>query len=643
MAPPDGRSDGDSSGDGGGGDENDDAVPPSLATPAPQRLTARTGPAPVVFRQGAHPPYGIRWYGITSLMGHLRNLTARAIATESVDTRDWMRAEPPAAMLAFAARMLGGDAAAPHLAGALGRPLWIDFVADSGDDRDVSAAVGAMVASVFELAEDGGTRALPRGDVLLLGGDVAYPVATADEIYRRLVLPWNESLRRIGASAERRVLLAVPGNHDWYDGLDGFGRLVRKRLDEPFRADVKPDVKDAAQARLARTLQGRAGRSAGLVARQLHLDEVGTLLGWTLSLWRRVRAIFRGTSIVRRRRLALRGYEPIQEASYFVLPLADGLDLYGADRQLGRLDFRQRSFFSRWRRAHPGRSVLFASGDPAIAYGERNDPGARMLSATGLALERDRVLFLGGDFHHYERRDIGRSIHVVAGGGGAFLHGTRIPPSDDPPQAAYPDAETSRRLVYQVPLKLALGRAGLLPHLALALLVGPVLAAAHRGTSAFVAACTLLGALQTLALVLVSHQGKERRLVAAVSAPFGLLLGFLPMLLWRGLPAWAPQLAGDTAIAVAYAFVGSLVFGVYLMVTAITGLEHQQAFTILGHPGFRHFVRLCVHPDGRVEGFAIGKDDCLAPGAPVLVDRFAFDARRVPGGPPSDPDAGASA
>jgi len=78
------------------------------------------------------------------------------------------------------------------------------------------------------------------------------------------------------------------------------------------------------------------------------------------------------------------------------------------------------------------------------------------------------------------------------------------------------------------------------------------------------------------------------------------------------------------------------VFGLYLMLLAVFGLEHQQAFTVLGHPGFKHFVRLCVHADGRVEAWAIGKDDMLADSAPLLIDRFEWTP-----GPPEPPSAGA--
>jgi hypothetical protein len=617
-----------------------EAPPSSTTFAAPIALFPRGDrPDPLVFRQGAHPPFGIRWYGVTSLFGHLRNFVSRAIATESVDSRDWMRPNPPEELLAAAGRVLSHPQPARATEGhsvpdisslteLLGRPIWIDFAADTGDDRDVSARVGAMLASTYDARVgdgEGGHRLLPRGDMLVFGGDIAYPVATADEIYKRLVLPWNEELRRVGASARKRVLLGTPGNHDWYDGLDGFGRLFRRRIDEPFRADDRDTT-----PRLGKRLQKRAGRKVGLVARTIHLDEVGSLYELVIGFFKSVRAFFRGTTIKRRRRLVLRGYEPIQEASYFALPLTPSLDLWGADRQLGRVDFRQRAYFTERRKQEPGRAVLFVAGDPAMAYGHRNDPGARMLAACRLSLERDRVLFLAGDFHHYERRRVGKSLHVIAGGGGAFLHGTRVAPYPEPagpPDAAYPDGAATRKLAVQVPVKLMIGRAGLLVHLALGLLASVEVGAVHGSTSTMVLTTALVSALLSLILYFIALQGHGTRAKrASLAIPFGVAIGVLPVVLRLAVPH-LPWRAADGAVLVTCAFAGSFIFGVYLTVLTLLGLEHQQAFTVLGHPGYKHFVRLCIHPDGKVEGWAIGKDDMLDDTDPVLIDRFVWDPR----------------
>ena len=73
---------------------------------------------------------------------------------------------------------------------------------------------------------------------------------------------------------------------------------------------------------------------------------------------------------------------------------------------------------------------------------------------------------------------------------------------------------------------------------------------------------------------------------------------------------------------------------IYLTLLMLLGLEHQQAFTVLGHPGYKHFVRLCVHPNGRVEAWTIGKDDVFAEGEPLLVDRFDWDEPPTAGPPP---------
>jgi len=576
-------------------------------------------PPPLVFHRGAHAPYATRWFGATSLAGHARNLVASAIAAESIDSRDWMRPARAERLLSHVVQVLGGDASKASVVEALGRPLWVDFVADTGDDHDVSQAVARMLFTAYSVAEDGKTRVLPRGDVLLFGGDTAYPVATGEEIARRLVVPWNDVLRgRTAGDERRRVLLGIPGNHDWYDGLDGFGRLFRRNPHGTLSDDDEP-----------RSVVGRhrVKREAGIVARQLHLDEVSGILGMFTAAWRGVRALVAGEKIGRPRRLALIGYDPVQDASYWALPLAPGLEAWGVDRQLGRLDYRQRLFFADRRRAAPAGRLLFVAPDPALAFGEKHAPGARMLSACRLSLERDAVLYLTGDMHHYERRVPGpSSTHVIAGGGGAFLHGTRISPSPGgPPACAYPTAAMSRRLLAQVPLKLMAGSSGFLLHMGLALVASLELGAAARGTTSLVVTgCVLAVALAAAGYVNLGHNKAHPFAVAAVAVPFGVGLGLLPMALHLSLPRIVPVVDWDIGVLVVYAFVGALVIGLFFATITLLGLEHTQAFAVLSHPGFKHFVRLCVHPDGKVEAFVIGKDDPVGPGDAVMIDRFEW-------------------
>jgi hypothetical protein len=57
------------------------------------------------------------------------------------------------------------------------------------------------------------------GAVLVLGGDQAYPFATMEEYRNRLVGPFRSMLPW---TWRPRWLFAIPGNHDWYDGLASF-------------------------------------------------------------------------------------------------------------------------------------------------------------------------------------------------------------------------------------------------------------------------------------------------------------------------------------------------------------------------------------------------------------------------------------
>src|SRR5947207_5748706 len=98
------------------------------------------------YRRGKTAPKAVPWFGIRSFYGHLWHLVASAIATQDIDSRDWMHPDSPAALTKSVARVL--EAALPDASSvteAIGRDLFIDYVADTGDDVEVSRAVAGLV------------------------------------------------------------------------------------------------------------------------------------------------------------------------------------------------------------------------------------------------------------------------------------------------------------------------------------------------------------------------------------------------------------------------------------------------------------------------------------------------------------------
>jgi hypothetical protein len=106
--------------------------------------------------------------------------------------------------------------------------LWLDYVADLGDGFDATYSVAYLLAQE-ELEVDG--ERLPRGRLLLMGGDQVYPLASGDGYENRMKGPYRAALPEAPAGAPRPTLFALPGNHDWYDGLTAFLRLFARRKD----------------------------------------------------------------------------------------------------------------------------------------------------------------------------------------------------------------------------------------------------------------------------------------------------------------------------------------------------------------------------------------------------------------------------
>jgi len=120
--------------------------------------------------------------------------------------------------------------------------VWVDFVADLGDGFDATYTVASLLAA-DELRPDGGdgTEVLPRASLLVLGGDEVYPTASAREYENRMKGPYAAALPRDRVAEEDRPLMVVlPGNHDWYDGLTSFLRFfTQQRLIGGWRTEQK--------------------------------------------------------------------------------------------------------------------------------------------------------------------------------------------------------------------------------------------------------------------------------------------------------------------------------------------------------------------------------------------------------------------
>jgi len=102
--------------------------------------------------------------------------------------------------------------------------LWFDFAADVGDGFDATYSVASLLAAPSVTV--GGTE-LPRGRLLVLGGDEVYPAASARGYEDRTKGPYRAALPV--SSEPRPVILALPGNHDWYDGLTAFLRAFTQQ------------------------------------------------------------------------------------------------------------------------------------------------------------------------------------------------------------------------------------------------------------------------------------------------------------------------------------------------------------------------------------------------------------------------------
>lgn len=266
--------------------------------------------------------------------------------------------------------------------------LWIDYLADTGDGFNPTYACAYLLAQP-ELAldaPDGTQHRLPRADVLVLGGDEVYPAPSREAYQQRLVAPFETASAGLRTDTPPHVF-AVPGNHDWYDGLSAFLRL--------FCSDIGGRGFGAWQTRQTRSYFA------------LRLPGRWWLLGADSQL---------------------QGDLDTAQIAFFESV---------AEQQMARGD-RVLLCLSTpvWVHAHKYRRMGRVLDETDLLYLRE-----RVFAPRGIELK----VYLSGDLHHYRRHeetdpaDPGAPVQkITAGGGGAFLH-----PTHDEDVAVLDEAEDS--------------------------------------------------------------------------------------------------------------------------------------------------------------------------------------------------------
>jgi Calcineurin-like phosphoesterase len=234
-------------------------------------------------------------------------------------------------------------------------------------------------------------------DFAVICSDVIYPTGDLNDYGRAFHHPYRNV---------KLPIYAVPGNHDWYDGLHGFMHYFC-RLDD---AGYRPDFGRGPAALLARLLWRRLPQPDA----PEHPATKGTV-----------------------------GNErpppdPLQPAPYFAID-AGPVRFVGIDNGItGEIDENQYHWLKRVSLDAAKRPKILITGKPIYVDNEHH-PGpvagtTKTVDDVVTDPQANYVMAIGGDIHNYQRYPVtvtgGRTIqYVVSGGGGAYMHAThRIPP-----------------------------------------------------------------------------------------------------------------------------------------------------------------------------------------------------------------------
>lgn len=438
--------------------------------------------------------------------------------------------------------------------------LWFDYVSDLGDGFESTYAIAYLLAQ-DELTV--GNEKLPRGRLLVMGGDQVYPDASQKDYRDRMLNPYEWAFPR-GQRGDN-LIYAIPGNHDWYDGLNMFLALF-----------CKP----------------RGGRIGGWHTRQrrsyfaIRLTERWWL--WAIDI-----------------QLSHDMDQP--QFDYFeaiATSMPDNSNIILCSAEPG------------WYHADVKDSPSFKPLHFAAWIAENAKKNHKIFAA------------LSGDTHHYSRYssdDIGTQF-ITAGGGGAFLHPTHMLRTkiegewlrkklkfslNTEPGGDHTESETLACHPKPATSKALLANNLLFPFLnfGLAFIVGLVywvtaVAVALRGEAIYYGFAILLSAI--LIGYTAQQEGKTWKILyslphalAHVAAVYCLTELFTWFNIYAGASSyWLFHSALLIEMLTIGALVGGLIFGIYLLLTCLLcGMNDNDAFSAMRLNSYRHFLRICVEAD----------------------------------------------
>lgn len=299
----------------------------------------------------------VAWLFGRQLIRSLKGILLYSAYGSKLDPREWMTST----VHRFAAEGEGRTEAELWEEDAKNYPdgFWFDYISDTGDGMRATYSIAYLCMSDIAVptrnapgeregtepvlkagdpatpvikGRAAGPAVLPRGEFLFIGGDTAYHASDYMTLGERIQKTFRWAYwdlvadGGLGKDEAPRPVYGIPGNHDYYDQLDGF----RRQFLRPVGWEPRPP------------------HPASEMPTHLHEAETAQLI--------------------------LRGFYRTQTASYLALRLPFGWHLWGLDTETGQIDERQTTFFRQFCR--------MVRSDPALPEEDMVIPPKRLIVAT---------------------------------------------------------------------------------------------------------------------------------------------------------------------------------------------------------------------------------------------------------------------